>query len=305
VARRAWPCARRHRLRHGPGGADASLTTNRHGRANVLDSVRPVSFSLSQTRDFVGCAVSDLRPVGFDTEDVSRDIHPDLLRECFTHCEAAYVRQAAPVDGNHAFFTSWTLKEAYLKARGIGLALPLTSFEILRNGNGWALRHLAPDGDSEGWHFVSSTIGLQRLGRGEPVRKTAVVGTGLIARTIAAHLVSAGYYPPIWQAYDHVPAVAGCFQQHVQSLDPSADVVLTADVEEACRKADVVVFATTASKPYLDDPELFGPGQTVLHISLRDLGPLIIQAAANYADCEAVAFSHATSLELAEAAAGH
>jgi ornithine cyclodeaminase len=43
----------------------------------------------------------------------------------------------------------------------------------------------------------------------------------------------------------------------------------------------------------------------VLHISLRDLGVQLIAGADNYVDSAALAFSHQTSLHLAEQALGH
>ncbi|PBP66874.1 pyridoxal-5'-phosphate-dependent protein, partial [Pseudomonas syringae] len=48
-------------------------------------------------------------------------------------------------------------------------------------------------------------------------------------------------------------------------------------------KADVVVFATTAPSPYVLEP-VFQPGQLVLNISLRDLGPEVIAQANNILD---------------------
>jgi len=65
-----------------------------------------------------------------------------------------------------------------------------------------------------------------------------------------------------------------------------------------------VLFATTAAKPHLDDPSLFSAEQTVLHVSLRDLGLGVILSAQNIADDVEHCLKAQTSLHLAEQATG-
>jgi ornithine cyclodeaminase len=75
--------------------------------------------------------------------------------------------------------------------------------------------------------------------------------------------------------------------------------------EDAIRGADLVLFATTAPKPYLEDPALFTPKQSVLHLSLRDLGVAVILSADNFVDdIEHCTQAH-TSVHLAEIATGN
>jgi 4'-phosphopantetheinyl transferase len=49
------------------------------------------------------------------------------------------------------------LKEAYIKALGVGLSIPLSSFEFVRLGaGGWSLRSLTnAQSDSTSWRFFS------------------------------------------------------------------------------------------------------------------------------------------------------
>ena len=69
-------------------------------------------------------------------------------------------------------------------------------------------------------------------------------------------------------------------------------------------QAEVAVFTTTAGVPHLHELTL-EPWQTLLHISLRDLGVRLITQAHNYVDSAELAFSQQTSLHLAEQALGH
>jgi len=84
--------------------------------------------NLSHTDGLVALAVS-ATPVGVDVEDrhrVGRTV--ELADRFFAPSEARALR-ALPADRQRdRFFDLWTLKEAYIKARGLGLAIPLASF---------------------------------------------------------------------------------------------------------------------------------------------------------------------------------
>jgi 4'-phosphopantetheinyl transferase len=75
------------------------------------------------------CAVSRSGVVGVDVEAVSRDTDlAGLAQRFFAPPEAAAVAAASGLEQREAFFRFWTLKEAYMKARGLGLSLPLDSY---------------------------------------------------------------------------------------------------------------------------------------------------------------------------------
>ena len=103
-----------------------------HGRPELADFgyTHDLRFSLSHTRGLAGCAVTRVDGIGFDLE-AARDIeHLEIAEHYFSEAERRALC-AAPNDGRAAYFYRvWTLKEAYLKARGFGLALPLTSFAV-------------------------------------------------------------------------------------------------------------------------------------------------------------------------------
>jgi 4'-phosphopantetheinyl transferase len=70
--------------------------------------------------------VGETDDVGLDVEDMRRraDI-AKITRRFFAHSEISAIERVDEEHRTRAFFEHWTLKEAYLKARGAGLSLPL------------------------------------------------------------------------------------------------------------------------------------------------------------------------------------
>jgi 4'-phosphopantetheinyl transferase len=90
--------------------------------------------------------------VGVDVENAARSAPLEIADRFFSTEEAASVRRLpASLRARH-FLRLWTLKEAYAKARGLGLALPLHEFSV-EIGHGPAARLLGDDGSS--WQLVA------------------------------------------------------------------------------------------------------------------------------------------------------
>jgi 4'-phosphopantetheinyl transferase len=90
-----------------------------------------VSFNLSHTRGLVACAVSFETVVGVDVELV-REL-PDvaaLARSTLTTAEIHELDRIPPAERSRAFLRRWTIKEAYAKATGHGLGLPITAISL-------------------------------------------------------------------------------------------------------------------------------------------------------------------------------
>ena len=69
------------------------------------------------------------RALGVDTEDVhARDAELGIADQYFAADEVAQLRATPPGSQQTRFFEYWTLKESYIKARGLGLSLPLEQF---------------------------------------------------------------------------------------------------------------------------------------------------------------------------------
>jgi 4'-phosphopantetheinyl transferase len=70
-------------------------------------------------------------PVGVDVEIVRTNIAcEEIAQRYFSRQEAAELRAAPRQLQAEAFFLCWTRKEAYVKARGEGLQIPLDSFNV-------------------------------------------------------------------------------------------------------------------------------------------------------------------------------
>jgi len=117
-----------------PGVAPTAwdFATGTHGKPCVAgpSSAPRISFNLSHSGELIACAVAPVgQRVGVDVEDLARDRRFDRLADrFFAPSEAARVRSAVAADKPLCFYRYWTLKESYIKARGLGMALPLSAF---------------------------------------------------------------------------------------------------------------------------------------------------------------------------------
>ena len=91
----------------------------------------PLWFNLSHTDGFAVCVAGRVRQLGVDVENMSRKTsHEELAKRFFAPAEHEYLRTLPPNLQRDAFFRIWTLKEAYIKADGRGLSIPLDSFHF-------------------------------------------------------------------------------------------------------------------------------------------------------------------------------
>jgi len=105
---------------------------NRGKPSLVLRRAAPrLQFNLSHSGDLALFAVVLRRRVGVDVERVQpgRDT-AGISARFFSPGEAAAMRALGPDAQVEAFYNGWTRKEAYIKARGEGLSLPLDSFDV-------------------------------------------------------------------------------------------------------------------------------------------------------------------------------
>lgn len=113
---------------------DWVFVTNHHGCPRVAPLHREaagISFNLSHTRGLIALAVTRHAAIGVDVEHVTtRTVSLGIARRFFAANEVGDLAAVAPAAQQHRFFEYWTMKESYIKARGMGLSLPLDKFSF-------------------------------------------------------------------------------------------------------------------------------------------------------------------------------
>jgi 4'-phosphopantetheinyl transferase len=139
-------------------GADARelcFTRSPRGRPE-LATATPIRFSLSHTDGLVACVIASSADCGVDVESLGRVEYRDLVGSVLAPAESAALMALGEEDRRDRFLEIWTLKEAYLKGRGLGLSFPLR--DIAFSGFDSECRcTVAPDVDDDGraWRFWS------------------------------------------------------------------------------------------------------------------------------------------------------
>jgi 4'-phosphopantetheinyl transferase len=114
-----------------------------------------VTFNISHSGGIALFAFARRREIGVDVEQVRRDFDLEAIARRFFSAHEQSQLAALPADEKaEAFFRCWTRKEAYIKATGEGLSLPLTQFDVsLAVGETSALLATRPD-DSEAGRWL-------------------------------------------------------------------------------------------------------------------------------------------------------
>lgn len=124
-----------------------SFSTNEFGKPFLPD--HEIEFNLSHSGDYALIAVTRGRSVGVDIEQIRMDIEIENLASRYFSTGEVFELMGLPPHGRVVgFFNCWTRKEAYVKARGPGLSLPLDGFDVSLAPNEPAvLRATRPDPD--------------------------------------------------------------------------------------------------------------------------------------------------------------
>lgn len=129
--------------------AQISFGYNAFGKPHLDASAhRWLRFSIAHSADQLLCAVAKNREVGVDLERIDTAIPIDeLARSFFTQREQTILQSLPLLQRQRTFFAYWTRKEAVVKAHGMGLSIPLDSFEVdPANGHGPQLLSIRDSG---------------------------------------------------------------------------------------------------------------------------------------------------------------
>ena len=134
--------------------APTAVALGRHpqGRPTLLGTAASaLAFSVSRSAALALCAVASRRDIGVDIERIVRGVADDVVHDrVLSRTEVTALRRLSPDRRDRAFFAVWTRKEAYAKARGLGLALPFERFSVSTDLDAPALL-TAEDDDPARW----------------------------------------------------------------------------------------------------------------------------------------------------------
>ncbi len=102
---------------------------NQQGKPSISGGARELRFNLSHSGTLAACAVAIGCDIGVDVEQIRHmpDLF-DIAARFFSPGECTDLQNVPPDQQELAFFNCWTRKEAYIKAIGGGLSIPLDSF---------------------------------------------------------------------------------------------------------------------------------------------------------------------------------
>ncbi len=139
--------------------SDWVFKASAHGRPEVKLShgMLQTNINLSHTNGMVACVVGIDRELGIDIEDTRREVDAiELAQRFFSSSETTALRRLRGDALRRAFFSYWTLKESYIKARGMGLSIPLDHFAFEIGLDTKFRIAFGPEhpGNSADWQFV-------------------------------------------------------------------------------------------------------------------------------------------------------
>ena len=115
-----------------------------------------IHFNIAHSEKMVLVVFADVE-VGCDVE-IIRQAEMPLAKRFFSPKEYEYVeRQEGEEQKSKAFYRIWTVKESFLKATGLGMSLPMDSFEVQIDKAGAVI--VSQEVDDRAYHFREFRFG--------------------------------------------------------------------------------------------------------------------------------------------------
>ncbi len=133
-----------------------SFAYNQYGKPTLsnLPEGKSLEFNISHSHDLALFAFTSIGPLGVDVEYMREDIdYEQLAQHFFSVQENASLQSLPRTMWRQAFYNCWTRKEAYIKARGEGLAIPLDQFDVSLKPGELAALLSSRESDVANWTF--------------------------------------------------------------------------------------------------------------------------------------------------------
>ena len=138
---------------------DWIFLTNRYGRPEIANTQAMeigLVFNISHTDSLIVLCVARNRALGVDVENIHRrEISVGIAERFFARDEVAELASVPSHRQRDRFFEYWAFKESYIKARGMGLSLPLDKFSFYFTSDRSVNIAIDPElaDDAARWHF--------------------------------------------------------------------------------------------------------------------------------------------------------
>jgi 4'-phosphopantetheinyl transferase len=146
---------------------DWRFVSNEYGRPEIAGPASvSLRFNLSHTDGLIVCIVALDREVGVDVEHLERPGETvEIADHFFSPTEVRALRALPEGQQRRRFFNYWTLKESYIKARGMGVSLPLDQFSFHLEAGRPTCISFDPrmQDDPHSWQFAQCQITPQHL----------------------------------------------------------------------------------------------------------------------------------------------
>jgi 4'-phosphopantetheinyl transferase len=110
---------------------EIKFSYNSYGKPSLYGSTKKISFNLSNSHGMAIYGLTLNRETGIDIEHIPKDFSwEEIVKNFFSEREITDLYKTPIYMRKKAFFSCWTRKEAYIKARGKGLSIPLDSFDV-------------------------------------------------------------------------------------------------------------------------------------------------------------------------------
>lgn len=152
--------------RTGVAAAAFEFVENAHGRPEIAAPAlgSPLRFNLSHSGGIVACVLGETKQIGVDVERLDRPpIDPRVIQRYCSDPEQTALAALADPARHERFLELWTLKEAYVKARGTGLTLPLSRISFAMGDQGPAEVRFNGVDDESRWMFAHTRLEPKHL----------------------------------------------------------------------------------------------------------------------------------------------
>ncbi len=123
-----------------------------------------IQFNLSRTDNLVAGIITLENKVGIDIETTNQKSDmPKLIEQYLSNTEKEKLRLHDEIQNIEILIKYWTLKEAYLKAQGVGLLYPPTKISFNLNDKKISIVKTMPNDSPSNWTFYSMKVSPKHI----------------------------------------------------------------------------------------------------------------------------------------------